>query len=282
MTYPDYAIQFSLLVNILSSTVVLVRVRVLTHSADTGRVAPVQVSLANSVFVISESCEYDSGSRDSSRMAELVQAAYDEEWEKVEVRRPLEAVFSCECGPSQAVRLKLGPWTLDAVVARPIWPCCAESTPLPQAPHRQFRFCMQALLREGQDAAFRDSYAPLPYCRIAQLLAVSFARNRRFRDFLKLGTFSDARAASEMASTPSPLGVLAVDGYLKRNRSRPSGPACCFVFGYRLGLGYPRGAGPPRTPAPPCTAMATLRWTGRRTTAIAESSDCSSSHPKPT
>ena len=48
---------------------------------------------------------------------------------------------------------------------------------------------MQVLLREGQDATFRDPYAPLPYCRISQFLAASFARNRRFRDFLKFGTF---------------------------------------------------------------------------------------------
>ena len=44
----------------------------------------------------------------------------------------------------------------------------------------------------------------------------------------------DAQAGSEMASTPSPPGVLfAVNVYPKRKRSRPSGPACCFVFGYR-------------------------------------------------
>ena len=42
-----------------------------------------------------------------------------------------------------------------------------------------------------------------------------------------------------MVSTQSPLGVLSiVNGYPTRNRSRPSGPACCFVFGYRLGTGF--------------------------------------------
>jgi hypothetical protein len=66
---------------------------------------------------------------------------------------------------------------LDAVVARPIRPCCAESPPLRQAPFRQFRCCMQALLRDGHDARFRDSYAPLPYCRVSQFLAASFARS---------------------------------------------------------------------------------------------------------
>ena len=48
-----------------------------------------------------------------------------------------------------------------------------------------------------------------------------------------------------------------------------------------MGTGVPRGAHP-RTPAPPCTAsMATPRCTGRRTAAIAESSD-RSSMPTPT
>ncbi len=42
-----------------------------------------------------------------SRMAELVLAAEKKEWTKVEVRRPLEAVFSTECGPWRAVRLGL-------------------------------------------------------------------------------------------------------------------------------------------------------------------------------
>ena len=49
-----------------------------------------------------------------------------------------------------------------------------------------------------------------------------------------------------MATTPSPLGVLSiVNGY--PNHSRPSGRACCFVFGYRFGYwGTPVGP----TPAP--------------------------------
>jgi hypothetical protein len=59
----------------------------------------------------------------------LIKAAEKKDWEKVKVRRPLEAVSSTEYGPSQAVRLKLGQWTLHAVVARPIRPCCAESSP---------------------------------------------------------------------------------------------------------------------------------------------------------
>jgi hypothetical protein len=40
-------------------------------------------------------------------MAELAEATDKQEWEKVEVRRPLEAVFCFECGPSRAVRLGL-------------------------------------------------------------------------------------------------------------------------------------------------------------------------------
>ena len=48
---------------------------------------------------------------------------------------------------------------------------------------------MQALVRAGQDVKFRDSYAPLPSCRVSRFLAASFARNRRSRDFLKFATF---------------------------------------------------------------------------------------------
>ena len=48
---------------------------------------------------------------------------------------------------------------------------------------------MQTFVRAGQDVKFRDSYAPLPSCRVSQFLAASFARNRRSRDFLKFATF---------------------------------------------------------------------------------------------
>jgi hypothetical protein len=39
---------------------------------------------------------------------ELYNAAHKKEWEKVEVRRPLEAVFSTECGPSRGVCMGSG------------------------------------------------------------------------------------------------------------------------------------------------------------------------------
>jgi hypothetical protein len=58
---------------------------------------------------------------------ELVEAASNEEWEKVEVRRALEAALSSERGPSS--RLGLGQWTLEAVHARLFRPCSAESSP---------------------------------------------------------------------------------------------------------------------------------------------------------
>ncbi len=51
---------------------------------------------------------------------ELIKAVEKQDLEKVKVRRPLEVVSSTESGPSRAVRLGLGRWTLDAVVARPI------------------------------------------------------------------------------------------------------------------------------------------------------------------
>ena len=64
---------------------------------------------------------------------ELIEAVKKQDVEKVEVRRPLEAVSSTESGPSRGVCLGLGQWTLfrtlDAVVARAIRPCCVESSP---------------------------------------------------------------------------------------------------------------------------------------------------------
>ena len=59
---------------------------------------------------------------------ELVKAVKKQDAEKVEVRRLLEAFLSTE-SPSRGVCLGLGRWTLDAVVAIPIRPCCVESSP---------------------------------------------------------------------------------------------------------------------------------------------------------
>jgi hypothetical protein len=60
---------------------------------------------------------------------ELIEAVNKEDFEEVKVRPPVEVVSSTEYGPSRGVCLGLGQWTLDAVVARPIRPCCAESSP---------------------------------------------------------------------------------------------------------------------------------------------------------
>ncbi len=65
----------------------------------------------------------------SLQRMELVEAVKKQDVETVKVRRPLETVSSTESGPSRAVCLGLGQWTLDAVVARPVRPCCAESSP---------------------------------------------------------------------------------------------------------------------------------------------------------
>ena len=67
-------------------------------------------------------------------MAGVYSAAKEREWEKVEVRRPLEAVSSSKCGPTGAVRLGLGQWTVEAFVQRPIRPCYAESSPYVRRP----------------------------------------------------------------------------------------------------------------------------------------------------
>ena len=74
---------------------------------------------------------------------ELIEAVKKQDVEKVEVRRPLEAGSSTESGPSRGVCLGLGQWAPEAVVARPIRPCCVESSPLRQAPPQA------SLLRAG-------------------------------------------------------------------------------------------------------------------------------------
>ncbi len=125
-------------------------------------------------------------------MAGVHSAAQKQEWEKVEVRRPLEAVVYSECGPSRAVRLGLGQWTLEAFVTRRTRPCYDDSSPYVR---RKFRVRVQVLLRAGQDATFQDMYAPLPSCRVSRFLAASFARNRRFHDFPKFATFDGCASA---------------------------------------------------------------------------------------
>ncbi len=80
---------------------------------------------------------------------ELIEAVKKQDVEKVEVRCQLEAVSSTESGPSRGVCLGLGQWTLDAVVARPIRPCCVESSP--HVRHQSGKF----------DAACRRSSVPV-------------------------------------------------------------------------------------------------------------------------
>ena len=123
--------------------------------------------------------------------------------------------------------------------------------PLRQAPLRQFRCCTQALLREGQEATFRNSYARLPYSRISQFLAASFARNRRFRDFPKFGTFDGCASGvrdgdySESSREYSlPLTVTQNEHLVD-----PRGEPAVLCFGYRLGTGVPPW-GPPPSPQP--------------------------------
>ncbi len=73
-------------------------------------------------------------------MASVYAAAKEREWKKVEVRRPLEAVPSTECGPWRAVRLGLRQWTLEAFVARRTRPGCAEYSPYVTRPSDYFDF----------------------------------------------------------------------------------------------------------------------------------------------
>jgi hypothetical protein len=205
---------------------------------------------------------------------ELVEAAKTQHWERFKVRRPRPLLTPSVVRREPSVlRSVSGP--SKPSVARRIRPCCAASSALRQAPLRQFRFRMQALLRAGEDAKFRGSYAPLPYCRISPFLAASFARNRRFRDFLKFGTFGGCASGERDGEYSLPLTFSQ-----NENAVDPRGLLAVLFLGTGWDWGYPVGS-TPLTPAPPCTAMASPRCTGRRSTAIAESSDCSS-HPKPT
>ncbi len=170
----------------------------------------------------------------------------------------------------------------DAVVARPIRPCCVESSPNVR---HQSGNCDAACRRTSVPVRTSSSVTRTLPCRLAESHNFSLSPSLAIAvpaTFSSLPRLMDARAGCEMATTPSPLAVLSiVNGYPKRTLSRPSGRACCFVCRVPVGvLGYPRGAHP-RTPAPPCTGMAGPRCTGRRCTAIAESSD-RSSHPAPT
>ena len=83
------------------------------------------------------------------RMSPLIEAVKKQDVKKVKVRRLLEAGSSTECCPSRGVCLGLGRWTLDAVVARPIRPCCVESSPYVR--HQPGKF----------DAACRRSFVPV-------------------------------------------------------------------------------------------------------------------------
>jgi hypothetical protein len=165
---------------------------------------------------LDEAREYRLGSH--QKRMELIQAVKEQDVEKVKVRRPLEAVSSTECGPPRAVCLGLGQWTLDAVVARPIRPCCVESSPYVR---RQSGNC---------DAACRRTYLPVrTSSSVTRTLPCRLAESPDFSPppspaifvsatFSSLARLMDARAGCEMASTPSPLGVLSiVNGYPKQN-----------------------------------------------------------------
>ena len=82
-----------------------------------------RLRLSGRLVRVDEAREYRLNNR--GRM-ELIQAVQEQDVEKVKVRRLLEAVSSTGSGPSRAVCLGLGQWTLDAVVARPIRPSCVE------------------------------------------------------------------------------------------------------------------------------------------------------------
>ena len=116
---------------------------------------------------LDEALEYRIGSF-QERM-ELIEAVKKQDVGKVEVRRLLEAFLGTESGPSRGVCLGLGQWTLDAVVARPIRPCCVESSPYVR--HHSGNF----------DAACRRSSVPVWTSRsVTRTLPCRLAESHNF------------------------------------------------------------------------------------------------------
>ena len=175
-----------------------------------------------------------------------------------------------------------GQWTLEAFVPRRTRPCCAESSPYVRRPSEKF------------DAAFRRSSVKARTPRsVTRTLACHIAESHNFSPppspaiavsatFRRLARLVDARAGSEMASTPSPYGVLSPLTFTQNeNAVDPRGVRAVLFSGYRFGYWGTPVWPTPASSVPPCTGMAAPRCTGRRSTAIAESSD-RSSHSTPT
>jgi hypothetical protein len=179
-----------------------------------------------------------------------------------------------------------GPFLAPSMVRREASVWGSVSGPL-MSSHARFGLAVPnpALTSDKFDVACRRSSVPVTTPRsVTRTLPRHIAESPNFSPppppaivvsatFRSLARLMDARAGSELASTASPLGVLStvtVNVYPKRSTLG----ACvlfCF-FGCRFGY---------RIPALPCAGMDAPRCTGRRTAAIAESSDCSS-HPAPT
>ena len=116
-----------------------------------------------------EASEYRHDFAAHQERMELIEAVREEDSETVKVRRLLEAVSGTECGPSRGVCLGLGQWTLDAVVARPIRPCCVESSPYVR--HHSGNF----------DAACRRSSVPVRTSRsVPRTLPCRLAESHNF------------------------------------------------------------------------------------------------------
>ncbi len=100
---------------------------------------------------------------------------------------------------------------------------------------------MQTLVRAGQDLKFRDSYAPLPSCRVSRFLAASFARNRRSRDFLKFATCDGCASAVRDGDYSESSREYSLSLTVTQNEPLvdPRDPPAVLCFGYRLGTGVP-------------------------------------------
>jgi hypothetical protein len=163
--------------------------------------------------------------REHHKGMELIEAVRKQDVEKVKVRRPLEAVSSTEHGPSRGVS-----------GARSVDPRCRRRTPDSAL---LCRIYPPAVRRPSGnfDSACRHSSVPvrtpssvtrtLP-CHIAESphfsppLSRAIAISATLRSLARL---MGARAGSEMASAPSPPGVLfPLTVTQKQNAVDPRGP----------------------------------------------------------
>ena len=195
-------------------------------------------------------------------MAELYFAAKNQEWYKVEVSRPLEAVVYSERGPPRAVPLGFRLRTLEAFVASRIRPAMPNPPPdVAPRPAGNYSFACRGFSVPVTKSITKTRALP---CRRAEsrnfspLASPAIVVSATFLSFARL---ADAQAAAGWAWLP-----------LTFPRTRPVDPLGHRPVCFRVPVGRSTLWGHPLT-QPRRTGIGTPRCTGRRTTAIAESSE---------